>query len=225
VFGFSKLAGSNLSTDVINHRPIPKNRTPDPKAILQKPSLAVHDARMPASEISSEPNPDLHPSQLPESSLLENCRIRRTRHSGPGGQHRNKVETAIEILHEPTGVVSFAAERRSQEANRQVAVFRMRVLLAVRVRCVRSPDVQPTELWRSRCQGQKIHCSERHNDFPAMLSEAMDAIDAKEYDIRLAAAALGCSATQLVRFIAKVPEALTTVNSARIARGLNQLKP
>ena len=192
---------------------------------LQKRHSAVHDIQMPASENPAEPTPEIHPSQLPEPFLLDKCRIRRTRHSGPGGQHRNKVETAIEIVHEPSGIVSFAAERRSQEANRQVAVFRMRVLLAVRVRCIRSTEVQPTELWRSRCQGLKINCSERHSDFPAMLSEAMDAIDAKDYDIRCAAAALGCSATQLIRFIAKVPEALAAVNSARIARGLNRLQP
>jgi hypothetical protein len=225
VFGFSKLAGSIPSPDVVFHRPISKNRTPDPNAFLQNPHLALDDPIMPVSEIPAEQNPQIHPSRLPEALLLEQCRIRRTRHSGPGGQHRNKVETAIEIVHEPTDIVAFAAERRSQEANRQVAVFRMRLLLAVRVRCVRSPDVQPTELWRSRCQGQKINCSERHHDFPAMLAEAMDAIDAKDYDVRCAAAALGCSATQLIRFIARVPEALATVNTARIARGLNRLQP
>lgn len=167
----------------------------------------------------------MHPSRIPESSLLEKCLIRRTRHGGPGGQHRNKVETAIEIVHEPTGIVSFAAERRSQEANRQAAVFRMRVLLAIRVRSVDSTEVLPSDLWSSRCRAQRINCSETHDDFPALLSEALDAIDAKEYDIRRSADALGCSATQLIRFIAKAPEALVAVNSERTARGLNRLQP
>lgn len=151
--------------------------------------------------------------------------MRRTRHSGPGGQHRNKVETAIEIVHEPTGVTSFAAERRSQEANRQVAVFRLRLLLAIRIRCVASSDVQPTELWNSRCRNQRISCSEQHADFPAMIAEALDAIDAKEFDVRKAAAALGCSASQLVRFLAKAPEALAAVNTVRAERGLHRLQP
>lgn len=167
----------------------------------------------------------MHPSRISESSLLEKCLIRRTRHSGPGGQHRNKVETAIEIVHEPTGIVSFAAECRSQEANRREAVFRLRVLLAIRVRSIASTEVLPSSLWNSRCREQKIHCSDSHHDFPAMLSEAMDAIDAKEYDVRRSAAALGCSATQLIRFIARVPEALISVNSERTARGLNRLQP
>ena len=46
-----------------------------------------------------------------------------------------------------------------------------------------------------------------------------------DFDIREAAAALGCSASQLVRFIAKAPEALAAVNAVRAARGLHRLQP
>jgi RF-1 domain len=166
----------------------------------------------------------MHPSRLPVEKLLEVCLIRRTRHTGPGGQHRNKVETAIEIIHQPTGVTTFAAERRSQEANRSEAVLRLRVLLAVRVRSAMTPDVQPSSVWRSRCREQRILCNERHSDFPALLAEALDALDAKDYDPRRAAAALGCSSTQLVRFVARVPEALSIVNAQRVQRGLHPLK-
>lgn len=167
----------------------------------------------------------MHPSRLPESLLLDQCLVRRTRHTGPGGQHRNKVETAIEIIHTPTGITTFAAERRSQEANRQVAVFRMRLLLAIRLRAVESTEVIPSELWKSRCRNQRILCSESHNDYPALLAEALDAVEAKEYDVRSAAAALGCTSTQLVRFIAKTSEAWTSVNAERATRGLNRLQP
>lgn len=167
----------------------------------------------------------MHPSCLPDAELLEQCLVRRTRHSGPGGQHRNKVETAIEIVHQPSGTVAFAAERRSQEANRQVAVFRLRALLAVRIRNVSSSEVIPSPLWSSRCRDQKIHCSESHRDFPALLAEALDAVDAKEYDVRRAAAALGCSATQLVRFIAKHSDAWAALNTERVSRGLSRLQP
>ena len=167
----------------------------------------------------------MHPSRLPESLLLEQCLVRRSRHTGPGGQHRNKVETAIEIVHTPTGITTFAAERRSQEANRQVAVFRMRLLLAIRLRAVESAEVIPSKLWSSRCRNQRISCNETHEDFPTLLAEALDAVDAKEYDVRRAAAALGCSTTQLVRFIAKNSEAWTSVNAERVSRGLNRLQP
>ncbi|MEY2725109.1 MAG: Peptide chain release factor 1 [Planctomycetota bacterium] len=165
----------------------------------------------------------LHPAAIPPAQLLEQCLQRRSRASGPGGQHRNKVETAIELVHHPTGLTSLATERRSQDANLQVALFRLRLLLALKVRSVASSDVNPSPLWKSRCHNQRIACNDRHTDFPAMLAEALDAVDAKDYDVRRAAAALGCSFSQLTRFIARLPEALEQVNLARAERGLHRL--
>lgn len=165
-----------------------------------------------------------HPCTLEASVLLEDCSIRRGRASGPGGQHRNKVETAVEITHRPTGIQAHAYERRSQEENRKVALTRLRLLLAVNHRAVLSNVVEPSRLWVSRCRQQKISCNERHEDFPTMLAEALDAIDAKDYDVKRAAAALGCSTSQLIRFVGRQPEALQHMNQQRQQRGMKALK-
>lgn len=48
---------------------------------------------------------------------FESCRA-----GGPGGQHVNKTESAIRIVHTPTGLSVKAAGERSQHMNRRVAV-------------------------------------------------------------------------------------------------------
>lgn len=166
----------------------------------------------------------IHPACTREEVLLLDCDITRGRAGGPGGQHRNKVETAVSILHRPTSLTASASERRSQEQNRRMAVRRLRLTLAVEHRCIRSSEVTPSGVWRQRCRNQKISCADKHEDFASMLAEAMDAVFAKDGDVRRAAAALSCSTTQLTRFLGRVPEALERVNGLREGFGLRRLR-
>lgn len=48
------------------------------------------------------------------------------RSSGPGGQRKNKVETAVRLRHPPSGVTVVATEHRSQAENRRLAFERLR---------------------------------------------------------------------------------------------------
>lgn len=58
-------------------------------------------------------------------SLERDCEMEFFVAGGPGGQHRNKVETAVRLTHPASGIVVTATERRSQSANRDAAYERM----------------------------------------------------------------------------------------------------
>ena len=59
---------------------------------------------------------------IPESDL----KIEFSRSSGPGGQNVNKRETAVRVVHTPTGISVHASAERSQERNREQALSILR---------------------------------------------------------------------------------------------------
>jgi ribosome-associated protein len=87
----------------------PDDAPPAPRAVPRRPVRVA----------PPEP-PPLDPEKVLAESDMEFVRA-----SGPGGQHRNKRETGVRLVHRPTGVVALATERRSQAQNRALAIERL----------------------------------------------------------------------------------------------------
>lgn len=170
------------------------------------------------------PPPYQPPAARDPEHLWQECEVRQLRRSGPGGQHRNKVQTAISLHHLPTGVRAEARERRSQSENRSAALFRLRVNLALEVRSPCGPDHVPTPLWQSRCGGGRLAVNGSHDDFPSLLAEALDVLAASNADLKRAAEVLGCTPSQLTRLLRIEPRALALVNQWRSDRQLHALR-
>jgi hypothetical protein len=174
------------------------------------------------------PDPTLvprpHPASLEDDALLRHCTVGKGRSGGPGGQHRNKVETTVFITHVPTRIESHAGERRSVVDNRREAIFRLRLRLAVGVRSIVPAGDARSDLWRTRVSKGKISCSPQHRDYPSMLAEAMDLLAACGWNEKTAAARLECTPTQLVGLVRAHAPALVRVNDERAKKKLHALR-
>jgi protein subunit release factor B len=72
--------------------------------------------RLPAAEVAVDP-----------ADLV----IRTCRSGGPGGQHVQTTDSAVQVVHLPTGISVRADGERSQHANREAALDRLRAMLTL----------------------------------------------------------------------------------------------
>ena len=170
---------------------------------------------------------------LDDEALLAQCRVDLFRASGPGGQHRNRNDTAVRLVHGPSGARAQGTERRSQAQNRANALRRLRRAIALETRRPVDLDAyHPPPRLRAilpasvAAEGMPKHAriGPAHRDFWAGAQALLDLIEASGGAVSEAAAAIGCSTGQLSRLLGSEPHLFAAANGIRARRGLPPLR-
>ena len=158
--------------------------------------------------------------RLDDTALLKDCRQERYRASGPGGQRRNKVETAIRLHHLPTGLVAQAEESRSPEENRRRALRRLRERIALELRAPLDPGAPPLVPELAEHVGPEgiLSINPHNRAYPIVVATVLDALEAAEGSYAKAARALGLSTSQVLRFLRSDAQVWRAVEEARRRR-------
>jgi hypothetical protein len=168
---------------------------------------------------------------LDAAALLDQCDVHIHRSSGPGGQHRNKVSSAVRLKHRPTGITANASESRSQHDNRRAALRRLRMNLACRCRRpvnLVAPDVPPVVAEcifapRGRrsdtAASRKLAIGRKDARFWPVGAFLLDLLDAAEARLAPAAAALNISSSNLVTILKSDRHLLAAAQAIRKTHG------
>jgi len=163
-----------------------------------------------------------------DEELLAQCEVDRYRASGPGGQKRNKTESAIRIRHKPSGVSAIANESRSQHDNKAKALRRLRVLLAVEFREDVNVESYTVPAVVAAVFDAGLHTLTKKKragaEYLLALGAVIDLFVAAGCSMGDTARLLGVSTNGLTQLIRSDETALRKVNELRSANGLKPLR-
>jgi len=163
-----------------------------------------------------------------DQALLGQCEVDRYRASGPGGQHRNKTESAVRLRHLATGVSAIAEESRSQAENKAIALRRLRAQLALRHReAVTLESFAPSPRLAAMVAGGAAPLGEKTRQTPEFwlaMGELLDLLFADGCELRVTAERLGIGTAALSKLLLRDDAVAKQVNEERVARGLRPLR-
>ena len=150
---------------------------------------------------------------LSPEALLAVCQMTCFRSTGPGGQHKNKTDSAVRLtLKEMPEITASADDSRSQHQNKTAALKRLRLEIAYALRleaCIWTGDV-------------KMNSS--NPQYPYLIASLLDALETADYQLASAAELFGQSTGQINKILRRDDTLRQYVNTQRQKRNMKALR-
>jgi len=163
-----------------------------------------------------------------DDALIAQCEVDRYRASGPGGQHRNKTESAIRLRHRLTHTTAIGEDSRSQSENKLHAVRRLRAAIALSVRepvplegFAPSPRLAALVANGTAPLGKQTRLT---GEYWAAIAELLDLLVAGELEIGTTAHRLGITTGALSKLLLHDDQVARAVNDLRRAKAMRPLR-
>lgn len=160
---------------------------------------------------------------LTDAELLAQCDWDRYRASGPGGQKRNKTDSAVRLRHPQSGLIVTATESHSQHENRARAVRRLRAALALQIRQPITIE-QFSATIQTAIAGGRLALKPRDPRYLPTAAALLDYLEQHEGRLSTVAAAAGLSTAQLVDFFRDLPDAWQALSHLRATHNQKPLR-
>jgi peptide chain release factor-like protein len=163
-----------------------------------------------------------------DDALIGQCEVDRYRASGPGGQHRNKTESAVRLRHKLSGVSAIGEDSRSQSENKLHAVRRLRSAIALELRePVRLEGFVPSRRLAAMVAGGTAPLGAKTKltgEYWAGIAELLDLLVAGSLEIATTAQRLGITTGALSKLLLHDDQVARVVNDLRRAKGMRPLR-
>ncbi len=163
-----------------------------------------------------------------DDALVAQCEVDRYRASGPGGQHRNKTESAVRLRHKLTGVSAIGEDSRSQAENKIHAVRRLRSAIALEVRePVGLEPYVPSSRLAAMVAGGTAPLGAKTRltgNYWAAMAELLDLLVAGDLEIGTTAQRLGITTGAMSKLLLHDDQVGRAVNDLRRAKGMRPLR-
>jgi len=163
-----------------------------------------------------------------DEALIAQSEVDRYRASGPGGQHRNKTESAVRLRHRASGATAIGEDSRSQAENKVHAVRRLRAAIALALRePVALDGYAPSPRLAALVAGGTAPLGARTRltgDYWAAIAELLDLLVSGELEIAATAQRLGITTGALSKLLLHDDQVARVVNDLRRGRQMRPLR-